>query len=54
MFGWIKRALSLSTARADGVYGLDHAMLNMQLPPQTMWMNMGYWEVSWLTLDLSI
>ncbi|KAJ5949669.1 hypothetical protein N7454_001253 [Penicillium verhagenii] len=25
-------------------YGLDHAVLNIQLPPQTMWMNMGYWE----------
>ncbi|KAJ5238601.1 hypothetical protein N7468_003220 [Penicillium chermesinum] len=26
------------------MYGLDHAVLNIQLPPQTMWMNMGYWE----------
>ncbi|KAJ5769050.1 hypothetical protein N7520_003609 [Penicillium odoratum] len=25
-------------------YGLDHAVLNIQLPPQSMWMNMGYWE----------
>lgn len=28
------------------IYGLDHAVLNMQLPPQSMWMNVGYWEVS--------
>lgn len=27
------------------MYGLDHAVLNIQLPPQTMWMNLGYWEV---------
>src|ERR1700761_372739 len=27
------------------VYGLDHGRLNVQLPPPTMWMNMGYWEV---------
>ncbi|KAJ5179728.1 hypothetical protein N7492_002938 [Penicillium capsulatum] len=25
------------------IYGFDHAVLNMQLPP-TMWMNAGYWE----------
>jgi hypothetical protein len=28
------------------MYGLDHAVLNIRLPPQSMWMNMGYWEVS--------
>lgn len=27
------------------LYGLDHAILNIALPPETMWMNMGYWEV---------
>ncbi|RMJ26987.1 hypothetical protein PHISP_02116, partial [Aspergillus sp. HF37] len=26
------------------LYGLDHAILNIPLPPQSMWMNMGYWE----------
>ncbi|KAJ5907898.1 hypothetical protein N7495_000580 [Penicillium taxi] len=26
------------------LYGLDHALLNVELPPKTMWMNMGYWE----------
>jgi hypothetical protein len=42
MLGFLKRLLG--GARND-VYGLDHAVLNVQLPPQTMWMNMGYWEV---------
>ncbi|KAK2821781.1 hypothetical protein FQN49_007680 [Arthroderma sp. PD_2] len=26
------------------LYGLDHAVLNIRLPPTTMWMNMGYWK----------
>ncbi|KIW00074.1 uncharacterized protein PV09_08416 [Verruconis gallopava] len=26
------------------MYGSDHAKLNITLPPQTMWMNMGYWK----------
>lgn len=42
MLGFVKRLLG--GARND-VYGLDHAVLNVQLPPQSMWMNMGYWEV---------
>ncbi|KAJ5133987.1 uncharacterized protein N7443_004389 [Penicillium atrosanguineum] len=41
MLGFLKRLLG--GARND-VYGLDHAVLNVRLPPQTMWMNMGYWE----------
>ncbi|EGD93524.1 hypothetical protein TESG_01069 [Trichophyton tonsurans CBS 112818] len=32
------------TAQDDSLYGLDHAALNIQLPPTTMWMNMGYWK----------
>ena len=27
------------------IYGLEHATLNIEFPPKTMWMNMGYWEV---------
>jgi hypothetical protein len=28
------------------LYGLEHAILNVDdIPPKTMWMNMGYWEV---------
>lgn len=43
MLDFLKRALRKPQA---SVYGLDHAVLNIQLPPQSMWMNMGYWEVS--------
>jgi hypothetical protein len=28
----------------DKLYGLDHAILNVEVPPRSMWMNMGYWE----------
>ncbi|CAG7930487.1 unnamed protein product [Penicillium olsonii] len=41
MLDFLKRALRNPTPK---LYGLDHAVLNIQLPPQTMWMNMGYWE----------
>ncbi|KAJ5501557.1 hypothetical protein N7453_006374 [Penicillium expansum] len=41
MLDFLKRALRKPQA---SVYGLDHAVLNIQLPPQSMWMNMGYWE----------
>jgi hypothetical protein len=35
-----------STTRAL-LYGLDHKVLNAQIVlPETMWMNMGYWKVS--------
>ncbi|KAL7272642.1 hypothetical protein RUND412_004543 [Rhizina undulata] len=26
------------------IYGLEHALLNLQLPVESMWMNMGYWK----------
>lgn len=29
----------------DKLYGLDHALLNIEMPPPSMWMNMGYWKV---------
>jgi hypothetical protein len=38
----------LSKTEGEGrptVYSLDHARLNVQLPPEKMWMNMGYWKV---------
>ncbi|KAJ5790446.1 uncharacterized protein N7518_007457 [Penicillium psychrosexuale] len=41
MLDFLKRTLRKSRAN---VYGLDHAVLNIQLPQQSMWMNMGYWE----------
>ncbi|KAJ6002808.1 hypothetical protein N7451_005355 [Penicillium sp. IBT 35674x] len=41
MLGFIQRIFKKPRIET---YGLDHAVLNIQLPPQTMWMNMGYWE----------
>ncbi|KAJ5150664.1 uncharacterized protein N7500_010853 [Penicillium coprophilum] len=41
MLDFLKRALWKPRAK---VYGLDHAVLNIQLSQQSMWMNMGYWE----------
>jgi len=36
-----------SRAESDHrVYGLDHGRLNVELPTQSLWMNMGYWQVS--------
>ncbi|KAF2431145.1 hypothetical protein EJ08DRAFT_200485 [Tothia fuscella] len=32
-----------SKGNASAVYNLDHARLNVVLPPEKMWMNMGYW-----------
>ncbi|GES62662.1 hypothetical protein ATEIFO6365_0005080300 [Aspergillus terreus] len=39
----IKRLLSLSTPNKS-TYSLDHAILNLPVPPPSMWMNMGYWK----------
>ncbi|KAK8064348.1 hypothetical protein PG994_006986 [Apiospora phragmitis] len=30
--------------RNDRLYSLDHGKLNIELPPKSMWMNMGYWR----------
>jgi len=27
------------------LYRSDHSILNISLPPQSMWMNMGFWRV---------
>ena len=27
------------------LYRLDHVVLNVEVPPTSMWMNMGFWEV---------
>ncbi|KAL4767674.1 hypothetical protein BDW60DRAFT_146129 [Aspergillus nidulans var. acristatus] len=35
---------SKSTTSASSVYGLDHAVLNLPVPPPSMWMNLGYWK----------
>ncbi|OKL57793.1 hypothetical protein UA08_07020 [Talaromyces atroroseus] len=30
--------------KSNNLYGLDHAILNVTVPPESMWMNMGYWK----------
>ena len=27
------------------LYRADHSILNIRLPPESMWMNMGFWKV---------
>lgn len=38
----------LFLSKEEGIhelYRLDHGILNVEVPPPTMWMNMGYWKV---------
>ncbi|RMZ84440.1 hypothetical protein DV738_g833, partial [Chaetothyriales sp. CBS 135597] len=45
----VKSIQSARTRSHEGdgsIYGLDHARLNLAVPPPTMWMNMGYWEMT--------
>jgi hypothetical protein len=38
--------LFLSKDEGDhDLYRLDHGILNVEVPPASMWMNMGFWEV---------
>lgn len=38
--------LSLSKDEGDhDLYRLDHGILNVEVPPSSMWMNMGFWKV---------
>ncbi|KAL4940405.1 hypothetical protein BDV06DRAFT_20392 [Aspergillus oleicola] len=39
-----RRSKNTTTTPAEVYYGLDHALLNIPLPPPSMWMNLGYWE----------
>lgn len=39
--------LRRSDEAGNALYRLDHGILNVKLPPRTMWMNMGYWKVKW-------
>lgn len=43
LFGRIVRYLAGVDEKK--LYGLDHAILNIEVPPRCMWMNMGYWKV---------
>lgn len=43
----VPRFFDMFSRRREGkgeVYSLDHGQLNVQMPPPTMWMNMGYWK----------
>ncbi|KAH8703652.1 hypothetical protein BGW36DRAFT_369692 [Talaromyces proteolyticus] len=40
----IKRAFMSLIGIHDELYGLDHAILNVTVPPDKLWMNMGYWK----------
>ncbi|QGA14743.1 hypothetical protein EYB26_002399 [Talaromyces marneffei] len=44
MFHSIRRALKSILGGHEDIYALDHAIINMTLPPEHMWMNMGYWK----------
>ena len=44
--------LLIRKAPSKKVYALHHGLLNMRLPPETMWMNMGHWEVRSLLFPL--
>ena len=43
---WISKGTPGDEPIKKKIYGLHHAILNIDVPPKTMWMNMGYWEVS--------
>jgi hypothetical protein len=46
---WATRYLFHQRDEADhSLYRLDHGVLNVELPPKTMWMNMGYWKVKYI------
>lgn len=44
--GWrfFSKTRRTAVKNGDAMYGLDHGKLNLVLPPQTMWMNMGFWR----------
>lgn len=33
-----------STGDGDSLYKLRHVLFNLEIPPKTLWFNMGYWE----------
>lgn len=35
----------INLRKQRSLYRSDHGILNFQLPPQSMWMNMGFWKV---------
>ena len=43
---WTLKRIIGQEPKEKKIYGLHHAKLNIDVPPKTMWTNMGYWEVS--------
>ncbi|KAE8310879.1 hypothetical protein BDV41DRAFT_359460 [Aspergillus transmontanensis] len=45
VLGVIERIIQYIIGVDDSkLYSLDHAILSMEIPPRSMWMNMGYWK----------
>lgn len=45
VFFVVKRIFHGQGATKKSLYQVDHSVLNIPLPLQSMWMNMGFWEV---------
>ncbi len=43
---YLTRRITQRGQEANKIYALHHGVLNIELPPKSMWMNMGYWNVS--------
>ena len=43
---WILKRIIGHEPKEKKIYVLHHAKFNNDVPPKTMWMKMGYWEVS--------
>lgn len=45
VLGFIERIIQYVIGVDDKkLYALDHAILSMEMPPRSMWMNLGYWK----------
>ncbi len=52
LFGLLSLSIVILLRRGkEESYSLDHAILNVS-PPQTLWMNMGYWKVNHLIITI--
>ena len=43
---YLKNFITGEVPTKKKINALHHAVLNIDIPPKSMWMNMGYWEVS--------
>ncbi|GAM37175.1 hypothetical protein TCE0_022r06868 [Talaromyces pinophilus] len=44
MFDSVRRLFKSILGGHEDIYALDHAIINVAVPPEHMWMNMGYWK----------